>query len=334
MKNKIIISILSLLFIGYSSAQDIHFSNIDFSPLTVSPAMAGSVEKAQGIAQYRTQWNSIGAPFQTIAASGEMRIKDNSPNSNGFFAVGLNFFNDQIGEPKIMTNSGAVSAAYHIKVDEKNYVGLGMNAGFSQRSIEEGTGEWGSQYDGTQYNPDLPSGETFSNASFSLFTTGAGLVYSYNANESSKIRLNESFSFRSGVGAYHLNRPNYSFFGNTDERLLMRFSGFAQASFVFGGTMMGFDPAVYYQQQGPSRELFLGGDYKFFFQEASKFTGFIKRSSLAAGLFYRVGDAFVTRLLLQMSNYTIGFSYDFNASRLTEVTRSRGGAEIVFRWNL
>lgn len=334
MKNIIIISLCLFLSIDKFIAQDIHFSNTDYSPLTLNPAMAGSKEDAQGIVQYRSQWNSVGVPFQTIAASGEMRIKNNSLQQNGFLAIGLNFFNDRIGQPRINTTTGALTAAYHIKIDRKNYIGLGINAGFGQRALDEGTGQWGQQYNGMQYDPSLSSGENFTNASFSLFTTGAGVVYTYNENDNLKIRLNEAFSFRSGIAVYHLNRPNYSFYNATDDRLLMRLSGFAKASFIFAGSMIGFDPGLYYQQQGPSRELFFGGDYKFFFKEASKVTGFIKRNAISAGLFYRLNDAFVTRLLLEMSNYTVGFSYDFNVSRLTEVTQVRGGAEIVLKWRL
>lgn len=334
MKNIIIITVCFILSIDNPVAQDIHFSNIDYSPLTVNPALAGSKNNAQATAQYRSQWNSVGVPFQTIAASGEMRINNKPLQQNGFLAIGVNFFNDRIGQPRINTNRGALTAAYHIKVDRRNYIGLGMNAGFEQRTISEGSGEWGMQYNGMQYDPSLSSGENFNNASFSLFTTGAGVVYSYNANDNMRIRLNESFSFRTGLSVYHLNRPNYSFVNSNGDRLLMRLSGFAKASFIFAGSMHGFDPAIYYQQQGPSREFFIGGDYKFILKEASKFTGFISRNSIAAGLFYRFNDAFVTRVLLEMSNYSVGFSYDFNASRLTEVTQARGGAEIVFRWNM
>ena len=316
-----------------TTAQDIHFSNMDYSPLTVNPALAGATQDAQAIAQYRSQWNSIGVPFQTMAVSGDARLNKKA-NKNGFLAVGVNFFNDRIGQPRITTNTGALTLAYHLRLDRNSYIGLGMNAGFGQRSINDSDGQWGNQYDGMSWNGDISSGEIFNNASFSLFTTGAGIVYSYNEDYQQQVRLNESFAFRTGVAAYHLNRPSYSFFNASDDLLEMRFSGFAQASFVFAGTMMGFEPSVYYQQQGPSREIFVGGDYRFFFQEASKFTGFIKRNSMSTGVYYRVGDAVVTRLMLQMANYSVGFSYDFTASRLTEVTRLRGGAEIVLRWNL
>lgn len=326
---------LVFLFNAKSFAQDIHFSNMDYSPLTLNPGLAGASESAQAIVNYRNQWNSIGVPFQTIAASGEMRVsKGNKRIENGFLSFGINLFNDQIGEPRISTNQAAITSAYHLKINNKNFIGLGINAGFGQRALDDGSGQWGNQYNGNQYDASLPSGESLINNSFSYFTTSAGVVYSFNQKNNTKSINNESFSLIAGVAVYNLNRPTYSFINDSDEKLLMRFSGFANASFVFSESKMAFEPGAYFQMQGPSREIFVGGDYKYFLNDGSKITNFIESNSISGGVYYRVGDAIVVRTAINYSNFTVGMSYDFNASRLTQITRGRGGAEIFLAWRL
>ena len=96
-----------------TQAQDVHFSQIGYSPLTVNPALAGANSPLQIIANYRSQWGSVAAPYNTIAASVDGRITQSGPMKTGFFAAGLNFFNDNSGDVKISTNNINLHLAYH-----------------------------------------------------------------------------------------------------------------------------------------------------------------------------------------------------------------------------
>lgn len=72
-------------------AQDVHFSQMSFSPLNLNPALAGANSTLQGIVNYRSQWNSVAEPYQTIGASVDGRFNDNKRNKKGIIAGGLNF---------------------------------------------------------------------------------------------------------------------------------------------------------------------------------------------------------------------------------------------------
>jgi type IX secretion system PorP/SprF family membrane protein len=328
---KIAAAILGISVASIGNAQDIHFSNMDYSPLTLNPGMAGANSFANATAIYRTQWNSIGAPFTTIAAGGDMRIQAGKSQKNGTFALGVNLFNDRAGETQISTNSGGLTAAYHLKLDDKSTLGLGMQAGFIQRSIDVASGMWSSQYNGVTYDGNLSSGETFGNPSFARFDVGTGFVYSYGTQES-RMRSNDKIRINAGYAVFHINRPSYSFFNKEDDPLYMRHAAFANASIGIGQTTMAIDPGIYVQLQGPSREILIGADYKVHLTDGSKVTGRIKDSYVAFGAFYRNGDAAITRIIYTYSDYAFGMSYDFNVSRLSEVSRYRGGMEIFFRW--
>jgi type IX secretion system PorP/SprF family membrane protein len=334
MKNiKIIVATLltGLVSIHESVAQDIHFSNMDYSPMTLNPGLVGAKNEANATVNYRSQWNSISTPFNTIAAGADMRIKAGKNNKNGTFAAGINLYNDRAGDNVISTNNVGLSVAYHLKIDEKSTIGLGMQAGFIQRSLDASSGMWSSQYNGVSYDESLPSGETFGNPSFARFDVGAGVVYSLGTNEKN-MRANDGMKLNAGYAVFHINRPSYSFFNSEDDPLYMRHAAFVNASFGISNTTMFIDPGVYFQMQGPSMEVLIGADYKVMLSDGSKVTGNIKNSFIALGLFYRNNDAVVPRVIYSYSDYSLGMSYDFNVSRLSQVTRARGGVEFFLRW--
>lgn len=331
--NKIIKTSLITGLLSFSlTAQDIHFSNMEYSPLTLNPGLAGANHHVQGNVNYRTQWNSVAAPFQTIAASADMRVNQKKNSKKGHMGVGVNFFNDRAGEATIATNSVNLNVAYHLMINDKSTIGLGMSTGFGQRSLDVANGQWESQYDGA-YNPSLSSGETFANPTFTFFDVGTGLVYTYGTSETS-MRKNDGVKVNVGYAVYHVNRPSFSFISNDEDPLYMRHAMFANASIGIGSTTMSFDPGAYVQLQGPNTEILFGADYCVLLNEGSKITGEIKQSSIAIGAFFRNKDALVTRVLLDYADFTGGISYDFNVSSLSEVSRTRGGAEIFLRWNM
>lgn len=313
-------------------SQDIHFSNMDFSPLTLNPGLAGANYDLQAISNYRTQWNAVpgAAPFNTIAVSADMRLNPNKRQRSGNLAAGINFFNDQAGVNRISTNNVALSLAYHLFVGDKSTVGLGLQTGFGQRTLDAANGMWGSQYDGFAYNSALPSGENLGTPSFSYLDAGAGVVYTYGSDES-RMRANDNIKINAGYAVYHVNRPNFSFTGG-DDNLYMRHSIFANSSIGIGSTNFAIEPGVYTQIQGPSTEILMGSDVRVLINEGSKVTGNIQRTSVAMGVYYRNRDAVVSRIMFNYSGMAIGFSYDFNVSSLTEVTNTRGGAEFFLRW--
>ena len=316
-----------------SNAQDVHFSQMEFSPLTLNPALAGANSPAQGILNYRSQWNSVAVPYQTIAASFDGRFNNNKRGKKGILAGGINFFNDQAGNLKVTTNSVNVSLAYHLILDKTSTLGVGINTGFGQRSISASAGRWGNQYDGTAYNNTFASGETFSNASFSFIDAGAGMVYAYKQNSGYKSQTDQK-AVNVGFAVYHLNKPSYSYLNDNAEKLNMRISVFANANISISGTKGAVLPGIYFQKQGSSTELLFGAYYKYLLSKGSMATGFSKPTSLSFGLFNRLKDALVAKLMLDWGNYSTGFAYDLNISSLNDVSRAKGGFEVFLRFNM
>lgn len=327
------IALITVFFGSTLLAQDIHFSAMDYSPLTLNPAMAGAKYDLQATANYRNQWSAVATPYQTIGLSYDMRFGTKSKAEKGYFAAGINFYNDNVGENKIATNSLALSAAYHLKLNQDNHIGLALQGRFANRSFSHTNGRWGNQYDGTAYNENLPSGETFKNASFNFFDVGAGLVYSYTPQQKSV--NNNGTSLQIGFATYHINQPKYSFIKDEGDKLYMRMTAFAMAEIGIGNKKMALEPQIIAQFQGPSLETFLGTDYRFFLGQGRSTNGFYDGTSLAIGLFYRNQDALMTRISVRYGGFDLGVMYDFNIfSSLKQVSNTRGAFEIYLRYIL
>jgi len=324
---------LATFFAASTFAQDIHFSQMEFSPLTLNPALAGANSPMQGIVNYRSQWSSVATPYKTIAASLDARFNENKRNKAGIIAGGLNFFNDQSGDLQVNTTNVNVNLAYHLILDQTSTLGLGIYTGFGQRSINPNGGRWGSQYDGMTYDGMIDPGETFNSASFSYLDAGTGLLYAYRRNKG-YMTQNDQLAVNAGFAMYHLNRPKYSFINATNEKLYFRYSAFVNAEIGIQNTRGSVLPGVYFQQQGPAMELMYGLYYKYILSEGSRFTGFTRPMSLSLGIFNRFRDAMAAKIMFEFDQYSAGFAYDINVSSLSTVSNSKGGFELFLRFNM
>ena len=104
MKKISILTFLIVTFISVKSvAQDVHFSQLQNTPLLHNPSYAGKAGgDLRAIVNYRSQWGSVTSnPFQSFGASFDMRFKD-SPKEN-YFAGGLSMYSSVAGESRMRT---------------------------------------------------------------------------------------------------------------------------------------------------------------------------------------------------------------------------------------
>lgn len=331
--NKYIFYISALILTcQISLGQDIHFSNTQYSPLTLNPALAGANSKLQANINYRNQWSNLGTPFRTFAASLDARVNSKSRNRNNILAVGFNMFSDKAGDVGLVNNSFGVNAANHLKISSNSTLGVGINIAYVQRSINQADGKWASQYNGNSYDANISSGESIDNFNFRYVDAGAGILYTY-AHKAGSLSKNVDRRINVGLAAYHLNKPNISLLREENDRLPIRFSAFASADIEIENSSSGIMPAVYFHRQASFTELLLGSYYKFNFNKGSRYTGYEKPMSLSLGLFGRLKDAAIFKLILQWDQFSIGYAYDINTSSLSSYTNGAGANEIFIRFN-
>ncbi|NDB34772.1 MAG: type IX secretion system membrane protein PorP/SprF [Flavobacteriia bacterium] len=324
----------TLLFVlNQVRAQDVHFSQTDFSPLTLNPALAGASATFQGIALYRTQYGSFATPYKTFVGSFDGRLSAGVKNTNGTLGAGLCFFNDRMGDGFFSQTTVGLNLAYSLKVSRFNSVALGLNSTFGQCAANPGVGQWGSQYDGSAFNPAMASGENFYQESFTYLDLGVGAVYTYQTDVAYITNTSDK-GFSVGFAAYHVNNPRYSFYNSSIQNLAVRYSVFANANYGLDRTNGILQPGVYFQRQKKSNELLYGVSYKQIIQKASRETDKVKEIAFSLGLFSRLRDAVVVKSMVFYGPLSAGFSYDINTSRLSLVSNFRGGLEMFVRYNV
>ncbi len=315
--------------IAVMKAQDIHFSQFTLAPLFQNPAFAGAGHDQQVILNYKDQWRSVANPFKTFDATFDMKFSKGKPKS-GYWAGGLIFFTDRAGDAKMGTTQGNLMAAYHVILDAKSTLGMGISGGVAQRSVKYDDLRWANQFDGMNYQSTLPSFEPEAANSLVYPDLGAGLLYNYKKSEG-YITGNDNFKLTLGASLAHPLQPKYSFYGS-DEKLYMKMIVHGYSLIGLKNTPLSLEPAFMYYRQGPAQEIYFGTMVKYMLKEESKYTGYVKGSAISFGLYYRNADALVPAFMIEMGQYSFGMSYDVNVSKLKTASFGRGGFEFAFRF--
>lgn len=314
-----------------TKGQDIHFSQFYMAPLAQNPALAGYNHDYQAILNYKTQWQSVPSPYKTMAANFDMRLGKKKPNKS-FWAAGVNVYSDKAGDGQMATTQANLSVVYHVRLSRYSTLGTGLQAGFQQRSISAGALQWGSQYDGSKYNPTMMSGEVNGMVMKSFADLGGGLLWNYN-NTSGERNVTDNHDLKAhlGISAFHVNQPGYSFY-DSKEKLNMKFVVHGGALISKKNSNVAYNPGFMYYRQGNLQEIYAGGMIRYKLNQDSKYTGLQKGAALSLGGFMRAKDAFIATMLFEYSSYAIGFSYDVNTSQLRVASNMRGGFEISLRY--
>lgn len=322
--------VILLLSSVHSRAQDIHFSQWSMAPLVQNPASAGALNNFEAYLNYRNQWRSITTPFKTYAASAMGKI-NKGKSKKGYWGAGALFYSDQAGDGSLKTTGGNLVLSRHVKLSKYENLGFGINGGFGQRSINFEQFQWGSQYNGASYDPSAPVGESFQGNSFGYLDLSSGIVYSFN-NTSGLVNVTSN-NFKQGsfgISASHLNRPNYSFLESGD-RLRIRWTAHGEVLWSIKHTPLAIQPGFQIYQQGPSNEILVGSLIRLELLPDSKYTGFYKGGGIFGGVYYRTNDALIFSGMIQLGQYSFGFSYDMNTSKLVAASGGRGAIEFSFR---
>ncbi len=326
-----------------SSGQDIHFTQFNESPLTLNPASTAATVDMRAILNYRTQWKSVTVPYQTYGASFEFKArlmqwaKVDPGHRTGYFskaknnlAFGFNFFRDKAGDAAMGTTQANLSVATHLAVSPNSSIGLGIQGGIVQRSINYAQVRWDNQYNGTSYNAALPSGETNIPSNFIYGDYSAGIQWNYGKGEM-YIAANNEMKANLGLAVYHVSQPNQSFVGDKD-KLFTKFAFHGGLVYGIQNSNVLLAPSFMYLRQGPQQELNIGSMVKYKLHENTKYTGFKQASVVSIGAFFRAKDAVALVAQMEINKFAIGFSYDVNLSGLKTVSSGRGGFEVTLRF--
>ncbi|HVF98096.1 MAG TPA: PorP/SprF family type IX secretion system membrane protein [Flavisolibacter sp.] len=309
------IALLSLTTI--TEAQDLHFSQFINSPMLTNPANTGFMPQGDfrlGI-NYRDQWSSVmQVPYKTMSAFGDVQIM-RSRSEQGWMGVGGVILRDVAGSGNLTSTKVYGSVAYHQTLGYSSLLSLGFNLGWANKQINTSNLKFPDQFDGHFFDNKVPTGVVLDRTNISYLDVQVGLNYAYFPTQN--IYLNGGFS------AFHVNRPNESFFVNNtpddDVRVPLRYTGFLNGSIKLNDQFI-FNPNIYYSRQTSLYELVGGANVHYNLSGDGE-------TVLIAGLYYRHKDAVIPMLGVGLKDYTFSFTYDATVSSLKSYNNTRGALE-------
>ncbi len=309
---RLILFLFSFLLVKQSNAQDVHFSQFFEAPLWRNPSLAGIFNGDVRVqAVYRDQWNSITNAYKTGSLNAEYKI----PVGKGddFFTTGLQILNDKAGSIGWVTTQLLPVLNYHksLSTEKNSYLSLGFMGGWVERHFDISKMTTNSQYD----NGTL--GENFSDTKYSYLDGSVGM--SYNSN----LKNNPANTFFLGAAYHHFNRPNRSFYRNSNIEL--------NPKWVFsGGIKLGVSDNAYLTiqadrtMQGGFSETVAGTLCGLKIGEDLDNPAY----TIHAGAFLRWNDALIPVVKLDYNPFSVALSYDVNISKLKQSSYGRGGFEL------
>lgn len=304
-------------WIKKSEAQHIHFSQFQFSPMNHNPAFIGIFDGDQRFAAlYRNQWHTVPVDYKTFTASYDRNFIDHAnPDQNGFFSLGLLFNYDQAGDSKLTLFNFTLGGSYTQKLSNNVYLGAGAQVGYGGRNFQLENLTWDNQWDGTAFDPNRDPGENFTTEGFGHLDISAGLNLHIQANRTrSKLDI--------GVGAFHLNRPQHSFYNDPDSKLHLRFAYNLQGVLQVAQNLDLMVNGLYHRQREYAKTVING------YLNIHLSTKKARELQLMIGAGIRLDDSFYPQVAIRYDGWQAGFSYDITTSPFQVATDRNGGPEL------
>lgn len=304
-----------LLFGFVTRAQDLHFSQFFNSPLITNPANTGFIPDADYRigGSYRNQWSSIlTLPYKTMSVFGDAQLfRDRL--ENGWLGLGGVILNDVAGSGNMRSTKIYGSLAYHQLLGLSSLLSAGFNVGWANKRIDPFNLKYPDQFNGKFFDYTLPTNVVLTNNNVSYLDVQAGMNYAYFPQEN--VYINAGYSIQ------HVNRPKETFFNdNSNSGIIpMRHIGFINAILKVQDRVI-INPNAYFTTQAGSTELVFGLNGNYNLSEFGE-------KQLVAGLYYRLNDAIIPMVGLEVGTLKFTFSYDVTMSSLNKYNGYRGAGE-------
>lgn len=319
MKKTTIIRIIMFLLVHSSEiqSQDIHFSQIFETPLLRNPALSGLFAgdvRIQSV--HRSQWNSISFPYRTTSLSGELKLP--VAKGNDFITFGTQIMYDQAGSTALSSTHLLPAINYHksLNNNKSQFLSLGFMGGVVQRSVDQSKMTTDNQFDGTNYNSGLSSGENLNRSRYGYFDGSAGISFN------SQIGISPNDNIYLGVAYHHFNRAGKnSFYSEQSIELKPKLTTSAGVRLSMTDYSY-FTMELEYSKIEENSEFMSGSLYSLKLDDPDN-----ARHILNIGSYFRWKDALIPVVKLDCKPLSFGLSYDVNISSLKPATRGRGGFE-------
>jgi len=321
-------SLLVILTAACSSAfaQDRHYSQFYNAPLNINPGNTGVFNgDIRAYTMYRMQWFTVTNPYKTFTIAVDAPIFKKKMRKDDFFAAGIEFTNDNVGSPRMKTNTynALISFTKFIGGRQRHNITLGYEIGYAIKSVTTAGLTWDSQWDGVNYNAGAGINEGGGGATGYL-DMSTGIIWNFTTTH--LFRSSLGFSF------HHFTAPSSSINGGFDKlwpKFGVQWNIAYKLSETSNTTLM---PSLMAAQQGTSILLNGGLNVKYVLEEHSRYTNNQTDKAFYIGVFYRFRDAAFVTFRYDYSYFAFSLAYDVNISGLTPASKTVGGFELSIQY--
>lgn len=310
---KHIITIVFLFLIAESKAQDIHFSQFFASPLNVNPANTGNFEgDYRFVFNNKNQWQSFANAYRTFAGSIDANFS-NLILKKSISGLGLQINNDIAGDGRFGTTQIYLNSSFYLPLNKECnlFTGLGINVGYVFHGIEFDKLKFGNQYSGEYFNPEIYPDEYWDSRKINYFDLGMGFNFIYKSS---------SFIPKVSLAISHINTPGKSFYNNSNRHLPVKWTFSSSADYKIN-TNLWIEPLLLIMYQQKYSEYNLGVLFRYDYSLTNL-------QSIYFGTLFRAMDASILCIGAKYNNVRLSISYDINISKLTQISKGRGGLEL------
>jgi type IX secretion system PorP/SprF family membrane protein len=325
---RLILLLLLLSLKGFS--QDVGFSQFYDQPLLRNPALAGIFNgDVRFTASYRNQWQSVTIPYRTFGLSSEVKVPLKNEDNLTF---GLQLMRDVAGTSEFSTTQILPVINYSLSLSQvrTSFLSFAVMSGLRQQRFDPSKLVLNDQFVALSNGAFsiLPSSrQVFNNTSVNYIDLSVGVSYNRTTQD--------DIDYFVGLGFFHLSKPKVGFFDNKiimvnrkvtlnaglsaptseTDRFIMYADYFKQFEMILPVKPVGISTL----QVGAmfSHDLFVVGDIQ---------------QTITGGILYRMNDAIIPVVRLQLSKFMMGISYDVNIDKLAIASQHRGGFELTLSY--
>lgn len=309
---KILWSVILLIFSHSLRGQDIHFSQFWLQPETYNVADIINEEDISFKGTVRDQWLSIPVPYTSRQFSYAQKLNPN--NKDSWLAFGLNLIDDKAGDVQYSNQSIGLALTSHIHVDQNYAIRIGMKMNYINRFLDESLVQLGSQFDGEQFRQGINPFDPALQGQTNYFSYQSGLSV-HKLKEGKK-------DWSLSIAGANLNRP---YTNDVLESVRpIRWS-------LLGSKMLPISNQTNMELVGLLQKQLSYHEIQFGVLQHISLNPF---TQLTVGLSYRTNDALIGYLGLQWNMFEMGLSYDYTLSPLTVANNYRGGPEFNIRYTI
>ncbi len=320
--------------------QDIHFSQINQTPLLLNPALAGAFGGNQrAFLNYKQQGIPGTVLYETYSVSYDMALYKKRWD-RGHLGAGIFAFSDKAGAFEMGINQVNISFSAIVPLNQHHNLSAGLQGGFAQRTLNTSNLKWTDQFKEGEFDPGIASGETsnFNTSAHSDFS--AGLSWGYVKDETDYYLLN----INAGIAIFHLNKPEQEFYTGFSQSLYPRIVLHANTYITPKGLNIALLPSFIYVNQGPAGEINFGTMLRLALKEESKHNA-LNKTAVLLGVNYKTGGSawfgsahqpsltsIIPSFIIEITNFALGISYDFIITGSDDIYKRTGGIEISLRY--